>query len=126
MRALLVVDVQVDFCEGGALPVTGGAAVAADVSAMLRAGEYAALFDTAVERADEGDVEHRTRAEAGHELDMAINISGRTLCEPDFADYALEQAKAARGKDAKAVKETKVAKAAAAPVVEIIRRLPAF
>ena len=31
-RALIVVDVQVDFCEGGALAVTGGAGVAAAIS----------------------------------------------------------------------------------------------
>lgn len=34
-RALLVVDVQRDFCEGGALPVAGGAAVAAGVARYL-------------------------------------------------------------------------------------------
>ncbi|MEP6462526.1 MAG: isochorismatase family protein [Frankiaceae bacterium] len=34
-RALVVVDVQNDFCEGGGLAVAGGAAVAADVSAVL-------------------------------------------------------------------------------------------
>ena len=32
-RALIVVDVQSDFCEGGSLAVTGGAQVAADVGA---------------------------------------------------------------------------------------------
>ncbi|WP_300007744.1 isochorismatase family protein [Pseudonocardia sp.] len=31
-RALIVVDVQNDFCEGGSLAVTGGAAVAAAIS----------------------------------------------------------------------------------------------
>lgn len=35
-RALIIVDVQNDFCEGGSLPVTGGARVAAAVSAALR------------------------------------------------------------------------------------------
>lgn len=35
-RALIIVDVQNDFCEGGSLPVTGGAAVAAGISAALR------------------------------------------------------------------------------------------
>ena len=35
--ALVVVDVQRDFCEGGALAVTGGAAVARRVSALLAA-----------------------------------------------------------------------------------------
>jgi nicotinamidase/pyrazinamidase len=32
-RALIVVDVQNDFCEGGSLAVAGGAAVAAAISA---------------------------------------------------------------------------------------------
>lgn len=35
-RALIVVDVQNDFCEGGSLPVTGGAKVAHDVAEILR------------------------------------------------------------------------------------------
>lgn len=35
--ALIVVDVQNDFCEGGSLAVTGGAQVAADISGYLRA-----------------------------------------------------------------------------------------
>ena len=34
-RALIVVDVQNDFCEGGSLPVTGGARVAADIAELL-------------------------------------------------------------------------------------------
>ncbi len=34
-RALIIVDVQNDFCEGGSLPVAGGSAVAAGVSAVL-------------------------------------------------------------------------------------------
>jgi nicotinamidase/pyrazinamidase len=33
--ALIVVDVQNDFCEGGSLPVAGGARVASDVSHLL-------------------------------------------------------------------------------------------
>jgi nicotinamidase/pyrazinamidase len=36
-RALIIVDVQNDFCEGGSLAVTGGAAVAAGISAALAA-----------------------------------------------------------------------------------------
>jgi nicotinamidase/pyrazinamidase len=39
-RALVVVDVQNDFCEGGSLPVTGGAAVAAAVSALIANADY--------------------------------------------------------------------------------------
>ena len=55
-RALIVVDVQNDFCEGGSLPVTGGAAVAADVSAMLRAGvdDYAHVVATRDHHVDPG------------------------------------------------------------------------
>jgi nicotinamidase/pyrazinamidase len=34
-RALVVVDVQNDFCEGGSLPVTGGARVAHDVAELV-------------------------------------------------------------------------------------------
>ena len=34
-RALIVVDVQRDFCEGGSLAVAGGAAVAERISALL-------------------------------------------------------------------------------------------
>lgn len=36
-RALIIVDVQNDFCEGGSLPVSGGAQVAAGISTALGA-----------------------------------------------------------------------------------------
>jgi nicotinamidase/pyrazinamidase len=46
-RALIIVDVQNDFCEGGSLPVAGGADVAAAITEHLRAGhEYAAVVAT--------------------------------------------------------------------------------
>ncbi|GIG35618.1 isochorismatase family protein [Cellulomonas pakistanensis] len=49
-RALIVVDVQNDFCEGGALAVAGGAAVAEQVSDLLsRAGD---AYDVVVATAD--------------------------------------------------------------------------
>jgi nicotinamidase/pyrazinamidase len=35
VRALIIVDVQNDFCEGGSLPVAGGADVAAGISVAL-------------------------------------------------------------------------------------------
>lgn len=35
VRALVVVDVQNDFCEGGSLAVVGGARVASDIAALL-------------------------------------------------------------------------------------------
>ena len=34
-RALIVVDVQNDFCEGGSLPVSGGARVASEIGRLL-------------------------------------------------------------------------------------------
>jgi len=38
MRALIIVDVQNDFCEGGSLAVAGGAAVARAISDLLAGG----------------------------------------------------------------------------------------
>ena len=48
-RALILVDVQNDFCEGGSLAVAGGAAVADRISAYVEAhhAEYAAIVATA-------------------------------------------------------------------------------
>ena len=45
-RGLLIVDVQNDFCEGGALGVAGGGAVARGISDYLKhhAGEYALII----------------------------------------------------------------------------------
>ncbi|UJW33141.1 isochorismatase family protein [Saccharothrix sp. AJ9571] len=39
-KALIVVDVQNDFCEGGALGVAGGADLAARISGFLRENAY--------------------------------------------------------------------------------------
>ena len=50
-RALIVVDVQNDFCEGGSLAVTGGAQVAADVQALL-SGAGRAAYDHVVATKD--------------------------------------------------------------------------
>lgn len=40
-RALLVVDVQNDFCEGGSLPVMGGAAVGTKIAGLVHKGNLA-------------------------------------------------------------------------------------
>ena len=47
-RALIIVDVQPTFCEGGALPVTGGNAVAEAVAAYVEAhrGDYQLIVTT--------------------------------------------------------------------------------
>ena len=65
-RALVVVDVQNDFCEGGSLPVTGGTAVAAAVAALL-AGDHG--YDVVVATKD-------------HHVDPGAHWSS----EPDFVD----------------------------------------
>jgi len=56
-RALLVVDVQNDFCEGGSLAVAGGAEVAGRISDFVlgHASEYAAIAATADWHEDPGE-----------------------------------------------------------------------
>jgi len=66
-RALIVVDVQNDFCEGGSLAVAGGAAVAAAISARLRAG---------------GDRWDHVVATRDHHVDPGAHFSDH----PDFVD----------------------------------------
>ncbi|RZU30591.1 isochorismatase family protein [Blastococcus saxobsidens] len=53
-RALIVVDVQNDFCEGGSLAVAGGAAVAAAVSAHIRSTAYDHVVATRDHHIDPG------------------------------------------------------------------------
>src|ERR1041384_4928480 len=62
-QALIVVDVQNDFCEGGSLPVTGGAQVASDIAALLhhwtrqdpKAPAYDVVVATKDHHVDPGD-----------------------------------------------------------------------
>jgi nicotinamidase/pyrazinamidase len=56
-RALIVVDVQNDFCEGGSLAVDGGAVVAERISAYLRdhSDDYATVVATRDWHIDPGD-----------------------------------------------------------------------
>lgn len=63
--ALIVVDVQNDFCEGGSLAVTGGAQVASDVARLLASDAY----ETAVATRD-------------HHIDPGAHFSDN----PDFVD----------------------------------------
>lgn len=69
-RALLIVDVQNDFTEGGALAITGGDAVASAVSGFLaaHAGDYDMVIASRDWHHPEGD-------NGGHFAD-----------EPDFVD----------------------------------------
>ena len=65
MRALIVVDVQNDFCEGGSLAVTGGAALASAISAYL---------------ADDADYRHVVATQDFH-IDPGDHFSDR----PDYS-----------------------------------------
>ena len=53
-RALIVVDVQNDFCEGGSLAVAGGAAVAAAITGHMAAGGYDHVVATRDHHIDPG------------------------------------------------------------------------
>ncbi|MFC0602100.1 isochorismatase family protein [Streptomyces palmae] len=56
-RALIVVDVQNDFCEGGSLPVAGGADVAAAITELIGAAPtaYRHVVATRDHHIDPGD-----------------------------------------------------------------------
>jgi nicotinamidase/pyrazinamidase len=64
--ALIVVDVQNDFCEGGSLGVAGGARVAAEIARLLR----------------EGSGHDHVVATRDHHVDPGDHWSS----EPDFVD----------------------------------------
>jgi len=49
-KALFIIDVQNDFCEGGSLAVSGGAAVAAGLTSYL--GEHAKEYDVVIASRD--------------------------------------------------------------------------
>ncbi|GGK05956.1 amidase [Pilimelia anulata] len=57
MRALVIVDVQNDFCEGGSLAVAGGTAVAERLTALLAAepGRWDHVVATRDHHIDPGD-----------------------------------------------------------------------
>ncbi len=65
VTALIVVDVQNDFCEGGALAVEGGSAVALAVAELIATSPYAVTVATA---------------------DHHIEPHGHFAAEPDYVD----------------------------------------
>lgn len=52
--------------------------------------------------------DQRALAQAGHKIDVAVNISGRILGEPDFADFVAQELKGAAGKICFEITETAV------------------
>src|SRR5690349_22140564 len=72
-RALIVVDVQNDFCEGGSLPVQGGALVAAGINDLLHRWHS---------RADDAPSYDVVVATKDHHVDPGAHWS----VKPDFVD----------------------------------------
>ena len=54
-RALIAVDIQNDFCEGGSLAVDGGGRVAASVAELVISGDYALTVSTRDWHIDPGE-----------------------------------------------------------------------
>ena len=59
-RALIIVDVQNDFCEGGSLAVAGGASVAARISEALRTPQWDHIVATKDTHIEPGTHFHET------------------------------------------------------------------
>ncbi len=85
-RALLIVDVQNDFCEGGSLAVTGGAAVAAGITRHLAdAGDR---YDHVVATRDH----HEDPGEHFATEDPDFRVSFPPHCEVDTAGASFHPA----------------------------------
>ena len=85
-RALLVIDVQNDFCEGGALAVAGGAAVAGKISKFLESTSY----DLVVASRDWHDADNNNSghfADSDTEPDYKTNWPVHCVAETNGAQY---------------------------------------
>ena len=85
-RALLVIDVQNDFCEGGALAVAGGAAVASKISDYLESSNY----DLVVASRDWHDADNNNSghfAEAGTQPDYLTTWPVHCVANTNGANY---------------------------------------
>ena len=85
-RALLIIDVQNDFCEGGALAVAGGAAVAGKISKFLESASY----DLVVASRDWHDADNDNSGhfvEAGQDPNYKTNWPVHCVAETDGAKY---------------------------------------
>ena len=85
-RALLVIDVQNDFCEGGALAVQGGAAVASKISSFLETANY----DLVVASRDWHDADGTNSghfAAAGSEPNFKTTWPVHCVADTDGAKY---------------------------------------
>lgn len=85
-RALLIIDVQNDFCEGGALAVAGGAAVAGKISKYLESSSY----DLVVASRDWHDSDNDNSghfAQAGQDPNYTTNWPVHCVAETPGAAY---------------------------------------
>jgi nicotinamidase/pyrazinamidase len=85
-KALLIIDVQNDFCEGGALAVTGGAAVAAKITKFLEGSNY----DLVVASRDWHDADNNNSghfADSGSEPNYKTNWPVHCVAETTGAQY---------------------------------------
>lgn len=83
--ALLVVDVQRDFCEGGSLAVSGGEAVAAGITDLIEAsnGAYSLVVATRDWHVDPG----RHFAEPGHDPDYSESWPAHCVAGSTGAEF---------------------------------------
>lgn len=87
-KALLIIDVQNDFCEGGSLAVVGGAAVAQKISDYLHA--HPSDYDLVVASRDwhDGDKNNGGHfANAGQEPDMVNSWPVHCVSNTHGAEY---------------------------------------
>ena len=85
-KALLVIDVQNDFCEGGALAVAGGAAVAGKITQFLESSSY----DLVVASRDWHDADNNNSghfADSDTEPDYKTNWPVHCVAETNGAQY---------------------------------------
>ena len=85
-KALLVIDVQNDFCEGGALAVAGGAAVAGKITQFLESSSY----DLVVASRDWHDADNNNSghfADSGVEPNYKTNWPVHCVAETNGAQY---------------------------------------
>jgi nicotinamidase/pyrazinamidase len=85
-KALLVVDVQNDFCEGGSLAVAGGAAIASKISDYLKSSNY----DLVVGSRDWHDSDNNNAghfADSGSDPDFTNSWPRHCVAGSQGADY---------------------------------------
>lgn len=87
MRALIVVDVQQDFCEGGSLPVTGGHRVAELITGFVYMAKP--FFTTVVASADWHDVDSDNSGHLAEAPDYVDTWPAHCIAQSPGAQFQL-------------------------------------